>query len=494
MNFQRYLGNQGMQNFLKSSGIQPKLTVGQPNDIYEQEADCVAERIMSMPEPVVKHQENEEEEEQIRTKKEAGEGISLVQRQTEKKSIIQRQEDEPEEEGQIQAKVGKSDSTKVNPAIESSINSLRDRGQPLTESLKNYFEPRFGYDFNRVKIHSGNLASETAKSINACAFTVGNDIVLNSDDYSLDTGNGKKLLAHELVHIIQQNKDSEKKSDRNKESFILPKMEEGRDENNESKEGIKDYIQNSIILQNIPLDNLAIQKKDIDKEGDEYSKRTHKKLSSDNVSLQKDKRNNLFKNSFHLAPSPFIQTFKEEAAHWYTPWIRDATFSKGQNIGYVNYVKGSKKPFDTGWARDATTTALLNATTSIATAILLRRLSIGALANFKDWITLLGGASVAAANGYMGYHAEEKVWGYTLQTHNWYGRYRYNAITGNIKAVDFWGTGNEITTLGSPLYYKQRVADAAGNSIYEHWDIDVGMGPDISKMQSLPESSYGVFD
>ncbi len=259
---QNNIGNQSVQRLFKSGSIQAKLKIGKSNDKYEQEADRVADMVMRMPEPFcptcsdgesIKRQP-EEEEETLQPKPIAEKITPLVQRQEEpeeeeeepilrqeeepilrqEEEPILRQEEEPEEEEDIQAKPiaehitplvqrqeeepekeeeeeaiqpkGDSSSTaEVTPDIESNLNSLKRRGQSLPKSVRNYFEPRFGYDFSGVRVHTDNKASETAKSINAKAFTRGSDIIFNAGQYSPETSEGSHLLAHELTHVVQQN-------------------------------------------------------------------------------------------------------------------------------------------------------------------------------------------------------------------------------------------------------------------------------------------------
>jgi hypothetical protein len=170
---QRTHGNRYVQRVVV--GIQAKLKVGQPGDVYEQEADRVAEQVMRMPEPPLQRQAEEEEKKK-----------------------------EEEEEELIQSKENSSWTVDVTSGVESHIDSLRGSGQPLSESVRNYFEPRFGYDFSGVRIHTGEKASEAAKAVNSRAFTLGNNIIFNRENYSPDTEGGKKLLAHELAHVVQQ--------------------------------------------------------------------------------------------------------------------------------------------------------------------------------------------------------------------------------------------------------------------------------------------------
>lgn len=81
---------------------------------------------------------------------------------------------------------------------------LRSGGQPLHTATLAFFEPRFGHDFSRVRIHAGAQASDSAKAVNALAYTVGRHIVFGARGYEPHTSAGQRLLAHELTHVVQQ--------------------------------------------------------------------------------------------------------------------------------------------------------------------------------------------------------------------------------------------------------------------------------------------------
>jgi len=183
--------------------IQPKLFSMEPPTLQrqeeEEEEELIQAKLISVENPML--QKQEEEEELVQPKPIAEQITSLVQRQEEP-------EEEEEKEKPIQAKGIVSRTTVETPGIESSINSLRGGGQPLPESVKSYFEPRFGADFSHVRIRADSKAAETAKSINARAFTTGKNVVFGAGQYSPDTSYGRNLLAHELTHVIQQNKSS----------------------------------------------------------------------------------------------------------------------------------------------------------------------------------------------------------------------------------------------------------------------------------------------
>ncbi len=77
-------------------------------------------------------------------------------------------------------------------------------GQPLDRDTRAEMETTLGHDFGDVRIHTGGKASESAKSVQAQAYTVGNDIVFGGDHYAPGTSTGKRMLAHELTHVVQQ--------------------------------------------------------------------------------------------------------------------------------------------------------------------------------------------------------------------------------------------------------------------------------------------------
>ena len=177
-----------------ASPIQAKLTIGQPNDRYEQEADRVAEQVMRMPEPKVQRQVELEEEELVQPK--------LV---ADAEYFIQRQVDEEEF---LQTKELTGNNAGITPAIEFRINAARGGGQPLSESTCAFFEPRFGHDFSQVRVHSGSEAVQMNRELNAQAFTHKQDIYFGIGRFP-----GKNdLTAHELSHVVQQTGASQGKT------------------------------------------------------------------------------------------------------------------------------------------------------------------------------------------------------------------------------------------------------------------------------------------
>jgi hypothetical protein len=162
--------------------IQPKLTINQPNDIYEQEADVVADRVMRMtdkaPNPLFFPPTP----------------LSSIQR----KCADCEEEEKVQMKGEAIASAGMTVPSSVNKAINSG-------GHPLDRSTKDFMEHRFGYDFANVQIHNDPLANQSSQEINALAYTQGNHVIFAPGQYQPDTNAGKRLLAHELTHVIQQN-------------------------------------------------------------------------------------------------------------------------------------------------------------------------------------------------------------------------------------------------------------------------------------------------
>lgn len=171
------------QPFIKPL-VQPKFSLNNPNDIYEQEADAMADKVMRMP-------LNKNEAPFFRPIT-----ISSVQRKCAACG---------EEEKELQRKEENDENVADSYVFQNYIGSLNSKGESLPAGTRSFFEPRFGHDFSNVKVHTDNLAAKSARSVNALAYTSGNNIVFNNGQYSPGTDSGKKLLGHELTHVIQQN-------------------------------------------------------------------------------------------------------------------------------------------------------------------------------------------------------------------------------------------------------------------------------------------------
>ncbi len=117
---------------------------------------------------------------------------------------IQRKCKDSDPEEKLLRKEDTPQATKANNETNSYINSLSSKGSLLPKEARSFFEPRFRHDFSDVKIHHDNDAAKSAQSINALAYTTGNNIVFNKNQFSIESYVGKKLLAYELTHVVQQ--------------------------------------------------------------------------------------------------------------------------------------------------------------------------------------------------------------------------------------------------------------------------------------------------
>jgi Domain of unknown function (DUF4157) len=152
--------------------LQTKLSINEPGDEYEREADRVAELVMRMPEPNLR------------------DGYSRVST-------------DPLAQRRIAADGGNTQDAALIVGA-----ALSSPGHPLDENTRAYFEPRFSHDFSSVRVHTDSGAATSAAKVGALAYTLGNDIVFAAGKYSTTTTSGKRLLAHELSHVIQQSRDS----------------------------------------------------------------------------------------------------------------------------------------------------------------------------------------------------------------------------------------------------------------------------------------------
>lgn len=161
--------------------VQAKLTVGAVDDPLEAEADAVADRVMRMPEPPLVQRacaKCEGEETRVQRKFVA--------------DTIRRFADTKQATQSASAETGDY------------ITATRGGGSPLSTSTRSFMETRFGRDFGDVRVHHDADASRTARSLSARAFTVGADVYFGAGEYAPETAEGRKLLAHELTHTIQQ--------------------------------------------------------------------------------------------------------------------------------------------------------------------------------------------------------------------------------------------------------------------------------------------------
>ena len=189
---QRTVGNREVERLLKSGVVQAKLKVNEPGDVYEQEADRIADQVMATPaHPAIN-----------------GAPPPHIQRFTGQPT------------GQMDA------------APASIYKALASPGRPFEPALQQDMEQRFGYDFSKARVHSGAAAEQSAREVNANAYTVGHHIVFGAGRFAPATQGGRRLIAHELAHVVQQSAaDGNRVAQNNKHrgrSTIFQPVAEGR--------------------------------------------------------------------------------------------------------------------------------------------------------------------------------------------------------------------------------------------------------------------------
>lgn len=179
-------------------GVQPKLTVSQPGDPFEREADHVADQVMGGgPAPTVAPGISPKLQREEAAPQEDDDERVAVQRMAERAP-------EGDEDEQLQAKPGVGGSAAPAATFASGLAAARSGGSPLPAGARGFFEPRFGRALGHVRIHHGASAGGLARDINARAFTHGLDIYFAPGQYDPASAEGRRLLAHELTHTFQQ--------------------------------------------------------------------------------------------------------------------------------------------------------------------------------------------------------------------------------------------------------------------------------------------------
>jgi hypothetical protein len=170
---------------IQSADIQTKLAIDKPEDRYEQEADRVSEAVIRMPEP------------QLQRAYPFGGACPECQTQqpSQERDGLQAKQVDSGDQGQ----------TAVPPVVDE---VLRSPGRPLEAASRLFMEPRFGHDFSKVRVHTDEKAGESARAIGAVAYAVGNDLVFGAGEFNPQNSDGRRLIAHELTHVVQQSKGS----------------------------------------------------------------------------------------------------------------------------------------------------------------------------------------------------------------------------------------------------------------------------------------------
>ena len=197
-NLPQLIGNQAMLRLLSQQAqsvtvgtadqaVQAKLKIGAIDDPLEHEADRVAEAVLaSAPVPAPSR------------------APGLLQRKCPACEEEEKQQHETVRRAAMPGSGMAQSSCQNGPAGPEVVAAVSQGGAPLSADLRSYFEPRFGHYFSRVRIHDNAAAGAAAQSINARAFTLGRDIAFAPGEYAPGTAQGRRLLAHELAHVVQQ--------------------------------------------------------------------------------------------------------------------------------------------------------------------------------------------------------------------------------------------------------------------------------------------------
>ncbi len=183
-------------------GLQPKLKVNPPNDRYEQEADSLADTVMRLPEIAVRPAGRTDEASLLQMQRLHPTITRLLQRQPSSALV---EEDEAPTEAKLQMRRARPlDVPEPDGAFEAALDMARPGGRGLEPGLRHFMEDRFGLDFAEVRVHTDPHAAALAAQVEAQAFTVGQHVFFGSGYYDPASTAGRTLIAHELVHTLQQ--------------------------------------------------------------------------------------------------------------------------------------------------------------------------------------------------------------------------------------------------------------------------------------------------
>jgi hypothetical protein len=199
---------------LEAQKLQAKLAIGAVGDKYEQEADKVASQVVQ----TINTPKNIQREDEDKLQAKPLESIQREEALEEEDEELQMkplsnsiQRDEAlEEEEELQMKpmlqrreaIGGGDASEE---LESSIQQAKGSGQPLDPNLQEKMGQAMGADFSHVKVHTDSQSDQLNQSIQAKAFTTGQDVFFRQGAYNPSSADGQELIAHELTHVVQQN-------------------------------------------------------------------------------------------------------------------------------------------------------------------------------------------------------------------------------------------------------------------------------------------------
>lgn len=185
------IGNHVLQRMLLAKEVQAKLAVSEPGDELERDADETAEAVMRMADPAAPvHEREAASVPRIQRKCAACGGATAG-------SPSQCPACEAQERSMQRKPAGNAAAVGASPLVPG-------HGMPLPRAARAFFEPRFQRDFGDVRVHADRDAAGAAQALDALAYTRGHDIVFGDGQYAPGTTSGRRLLAHELTHVVQQ--------------------------------------------------------------------------------------------------------------------------------------------------------------------------------------------------------------------------------------------------------------------------------------------------
>ena len=189
---------------ISPSLVQPKLTIGQPGDKYEQEADQAASQVVNQINAPVPQQSGQSQSVQREAVQEEDDELSMKPEiSTIQREAVSEEEEELQTKPMLQLQPS-GGGMAAAPDLEASIQQAQGSGQPLTDSIRQPMEQAFGADFSNVKVHTDTQSDQLNQSIQARAFTTGQDVFFRQGEYNPGSRGGQELLAHELTHVVQQ--------------------------------------------------------------------------------------------------------------------------------------------------------------------------------------------------------------------------------------------------------------------------------------------------
>ncbi|MCB0611993.1 MAG: DUF4157 domain-containing protein [Phaeodactylibacter sp.] len=219
--------------FFNPNTIYPKLTIGQPDDQYEREADAMGERALSMketnghPTPTIQSKCTDcPDEERLQQEAAPEEELPVEEAPAISRQVagIGEEEEETSTGSPLMRKSANSEMA-ASPNLSSRLQSMQGQGQPLAAEKQAFFGRAFGRDFSGVRVHTDEEAVRMNEGLHARAFTHGSDIYFNRGQYDPGFPEGKRLLGHELAHVVQQGRGLKTKPLIQRDARVISRVE-----------------------------------------------------------------------------------------------------------------------------------------------------------------------------------------------------------------------------------------------------------------------------